>query len=402
MRRVEIPDQREYRGARVLLVWACLVIVIAGLREIRPIAVPLLIAVFLSVLSSPFLGWLLRRRIPKVLAVLATVLTNVGAFALMLLLVGGSVRAFSDSLPIYQQRLEAQARATLDWLEERGIDTSQLDWLQPAPPQAPVPPSALPEVDPPPGPIPGVTDPSITSSGIVVPGSAAPSGEQETFIELWAFVDVVSSTVRSIASLVTMTLLVVLMMVFLLLEAAGLPRRLEIALGWREEDLERLGVMRQQVQRYLGYKTLISLVTGVLLGGWVWILDVNFPVLWGLIAFILNYIPSIGSIIAAIPAVLLALADHGPGVAVLVVLGYLTVNILLGNFIEPQLMGRRLGISTLVVFLSLIFWGWLWGPIGMLLSVPLTMILRIALENTEDFRWVAQLIAANPGGSLPR
>ena len=130
-------------------------------------------------------------------------------------------------------------------------------------------------------------------------------------------------------------------------------------------------------------------------------MGLDFAILWGLVAFLLNFIPSLGSIIAAVPAVFLALIQLGPGRAAVIAVGYLVVNILLGNFIEPMLMGRRLGLSTLVVFLSVVFWGWVWGPVGMLLSVPLTMVLRIALENTEDFRWMALMMDADPSASAP-
>ena len=114
--------------------------------------------------------------------------------------------------------------------------------------------------------------------------------------------------------------------------------------------------------------------------------------LWGLVAFLLNYVPNLGSIIAAVPAVLLALVQYGVGHALLVLMGYVAVNMLLGNLLEPVLMGRRLGLSTLVVFLSLVFWGWVWGPVGMLLSVPLTMIAKIFLENTRDLAWLAVML----------
>ncbi len=131
-----------------------------------------------------------------------------------------------------------------------------------------------------------------------------------------------------------------------------------------------------------------------MIGLGVWLLGVEYALLWALIAFVFNYIPSIGSILASVPPVLLTLIDHGLGKALIVALLFIAVNLTLGNFVEPHLMGRRFGISTLVVILSLIFWGWLWGPVGMLLSVPLTMMVKIMLENTEDFRWVAQLIGA--------
>ena len=377
------PEGRRQRGARFLLVSASLVVVLAGLREIKPILLPLLIAVFLSVLSSPLLSWL-SDRIPRALAVIATVLANLAVLVLMVMLVGGSMHAFSDSLPDYQARFEERAGLVLLWLENRGVDTSQLDWLQERSRGE----TAQGEVQ--------VTQ-STGEYTLSNPEAAAGS----SLIDLQALVGFVGTTLWSIASLMTMTLLVVLIMVFLLFEAAQLPRKLEIALGWTPVAMERMSRAKHEVQRYLVYKTLVSLATGITAGLWVALLGVNFPVLWGLIAFLLNYIPSLGSIIAAVPPLLLAWIDHGTGTALLVTAGYLVINITLGNFVEPHLMGRRLGISTLVVFLSLVFWGWMWGPIGMLLSVPLTMVLRIALENTEDLRWVAQLIAVNPSNTMP-
>jgi predicted PurR-regulated permease PerM len=127
---------------------------------------------------------------------------------------------------------------------------------------------------------------------------------------------------------------------------------------------------------------------------WLYVLGVDYVLLWALLAFLLNYIPNIGSIIAAIPAVLLALAQLGPAVAGLTALGFVLTNTVMGNMVEPRFLGRGLGLSTLVVFLSLIFWGWLLGTVGMLLSVPLTMIVKIALEGNDDTRWIALLLAS--------
>ena len=137
-------------------------------------------------------------------------------------------------------------------------------------------------------------------------------------------------------------------------------------------------------------------MTGTVVGVAMAIVGIDFPVLWGVLAFLLNYVPNLGSILAAIPPVLLALVQFGVGRAIAVVAVFAAVNVLLGNLLEPRLMGRRLGLSTLVVFLSLIFWGWVWGPVGMLLSVPLTMIVKIMLENTPDLRWVAVLLGDRP------
>jgi predicted PurR-regulated permease PerM len=159
-----------------------------------------------------------------------------------------------------------------------------------------------------------------------------------------------------------------------------------------EAGLDVFREFMQKLLRYLGIKTLTSLGTGGLVTVWVWWMGVDFPVMWGLLAFLLNYVPTIGSILAAVPAVLLALILHGPGTAVVVGLGYLVINTLIGNGIEPRVMGRGLGLSPLVVFLSLVFWGWVLGPVGMFLSVPMTMTLRMALQVHEGTRWLSILL----------
>jgi predicted PurR-regulated permease PerM len=136
----------------------------------------------------------------------------------------------------------------------------------------------------------------------------------------------------------------------------------------------------------------MSLATGIAVFILLVVVGVNYAVLWGLLAFFLNYVPNIGSIIAAIPAVLLALIQLGFVESVIVAAGFVIINLLVGNVIEPRFMGRGLGLSTLVVFLSLIFWGWVLGPVGMLLSVPLTMTAKIALDSREETRWIATLL----------
>ena len=141
----------------------------------------------------------------------------------------------------------------------------------------------------------------------------------------------------------------------------------------------------------------IDVTTGLVVGLWTAVIGLDFAVVWGLLAFLLNYIPSIGSIVAAIPAVLLGLVQGGLGYAALVAVGYVVVNVVIGNFVDPYLMGRTLGLSTLVVFMSLVFWGFMWGSIGMLLSVPLTMIIKILLDNTDDLKWVAVMLDSRRG-----
>jgi predicted PurR-regulated permease PerM len=150
------------------------------------------------------------------------------------------------------------------------------------------------------------------------------------------------------------------------------------------------------MKRYVVIQTGVSLVTGILIGSWLAILGVDFPVLWGLMAFLLNFIPNLGSIIAAIPAILLTLVQLGMGHAALAAAGYVVISFMIGNVVQPRLMGRGLGLSTLVVFLSLLFWGSLLGLVGMVLSVPITMAFKIAFESNESTRWIAVLLGPEP------
>jgi predicted PurR-regulated permease PerM len=260
-------------------------------------------------------------------------------------LVGGSVAGFTEAAPRYRERIELMAADALRWVSTQGIAVPQ----------------------------------ELTTE-IVQPGRV---------------MDLATTTLRGVAAVLSNLLLVSLTIVFIYLEAAGFPEKLQVAFG-QSAAAERFAKIRHEINRYLGIKTLISLVTGSLVGSAMAIIGVDFPVLWGALAFLLNYIPNLGSIIAAVPPTLLAAVQLGPGHAIAVALVFAGVNATLGSFLEPYLLGRRLGLSTLVVFLSLIFWGWVWGPVGMLLSVPITMIIKIMLENSQDFRWIAVLLDASP------
>lgn len=333
------------KAGRLILTLASVVVVVAGLKAAAALLVPFMVAVFLSLLSLPLLGWL-QRRMPRGLAVLLTVLANLALIVGLFALVSGSISGFVDAVPRYRVRLEELFADSLAWLDSHGVPAS--DWWS------------------------------------------------EEGLNPAAVVDVLGSTLRGLASVVTNLVLVVLTMVFLLLEVACLPSKLQAALGISRDRYERYASASEQVQRYLVIKTGVSILTGVLAGLGVWLVGLDFPLLWALVAFLFNYVPNLGSIIAAIPPVLLALVQLGVGQALVIALIYAVINIVLGNLIEPQLQGRRLGLSPLVVFLSLVFWGWVWGPVGMVLSVPLTVVVRIVLENSEKLQWVAVLLAARP------
>ncbi len=345
-----METRAKLEGVSPLLTVAGLVVIVAGLRAAESLLIPFLLALFLAIICSPALVWLQRRRVPTFLAVvlvmvgLLAVLAGVGA------LVGGSVNDFIDSIPSYQARIESLGQSWAALLERMNLHLPSLhamDYFNP--------------------------------SGLM---------------------GLLGTGLKGLASTLSNTVMIILTMVFMLFEATVIPVKLQVAFGVQEKTGRQLRRVVNQVQRYLAIKTLVSLGTGGAIAAWTAILGVDFPLVWGLLAFLLNYIPNIGSIIAAVPAVLFALVQLGVGEALLVAIGYVVVNTVLGNIVEPNLMGRTLGLSTLVVFLSLVFWGWLWGPVGMLLSVPLTMIIKILLENSEDLRWVAVLLDSGRAAQL--
>ena len=196
----------------------------------------------------------------------------------------------------------------------------------------------------------------------------------------------------SLGSVLTNSFFILLAVIFILTEAWSFPRKLGAVLAHPERDLPHFKRFAEKLNRYFAIKTTVSIATGIFVGVALWLLGVDFPVLWGLLAFMLNYVPNIGSIIAAVPPVLLAVIQLGMFGALATAGVFVVVNVVMGSVVEPKFMGRGLGLSTLVVFLSLVFWGWMLGPVGMLLSVPLTMTVKIALEANPSTNWIAHLL----------
>jgi predicted PurR-regulated permease PerM len=342
------PEDTRDTGARVLLIFASTVVVIAGMKAASSLILPFLSSLFIAMISLPLLNWLRSRRVPTPAAVVMTLVAALSVLVGVGLVVGGSVRRFTDRVPKYQESLNTMFAGVvarfLDQMKALGFDLSEQ-----------------------------------FSTQLINPSAA---------------LDVAQGALATMLSILSNSFLVILTITFILFEAAGFPDKLHTAFGMHGAS-HRYEKIKLEIQKYLGIKTLVSLVTGALVTSALAIIGVDFPFLWGMLAFLLNFIPTLGSMIAAVPPVLLAIVQLGPGHAVAVAVVFLVVNVLMGNLIEPYLMGRRLGLSTLVVFMSLVFWGWVWGPMGMLLSVPLTMMCKIMLENTEDLRWIAILLGPN-------
>ena len=328
--------------SHILVTMACFVIVVAGMSAAKVIVVPFLLAAFIAIIVAPPLFWLQRKGLPTLIALLIVVLGVLLVGLLISYLIGSSVNDFSDNLPAYQARLEQQTSSVINLLEKHGVDTSGL---------------------------------SLTE--VFNPG---------TIMRL------VATSLNSLGSMLTNGFLILMTVVFILLEASGFPAKLRAVMGGAGSSSVNLNSFVGNVQHYMAIKSLTSLGTGILVVVLLTISGVDYPLLWGLLAFVLNFVPNIGSIIAAIPAVLLTIVQFGLARAGVVAAGYLVINVLVGNILEPRFMGRGLGLSTLVVFISLVFWGWVLGPVGMLLSVPLTVTVKIALDSRDDTRWIAVLL----------
>lgn len=358
------PTKRP-RAVHVLILVAALVVIIAGLKQAQGFLIPVMLAFFIATVSFPITNWLRNRGIPRALAVLITVLVDfaflAGVVLLAITIIGDLQEEWNNQyFNLTRDRIEEGSDALAKQLEHWGVDNA-----------------------------PEQINEAVTKNLA-----------QMREIDFMQVLNIGSDVLGRVVSFLGTSLIVIILTVFMLTEARMFSRRMDAICDARGPNIQRMLSALKDTQRYLGIKTIISLVTGLLAGILCWVAGLDFFILWGILAFALNFIPVIGSIIAGIPPTLLALLVHGPPEAIAVLGGFFIINTFLGNFIEPMLMGSRFGLSTLVVLLSVMFWGWIWGPIGMLLAVPLTMVMKVILDNTQEFRWIAVAIgkeSARPG-----
>ncbi|MBM6605300.1 AI-2E family transporter [Enterobacteriaceae bacterium RIT814] len=330
-------------GLKIVIMLGMLVIVLAGIRFAADIIVPFILALFIAVVLNPLVQRMVRLRVPRVLAISLLIGVIILGMVLLLAYLGSSLNELARTLPVYRDSLLAPLQRLDPWLHRVGIDVS-IEQLQ-------------------------------------------------TFIDPNAAMTLVTNLLTQLSNAMTSIFLLLLTVVFMLIEVPQLPAKLQPLMARPAEGMGAIQRALDSVTHYLVLKTAISVVTGLVVWGMLTLLEVRFAFVWGLLAFALNYIPNIGSVLAAIPPIVQVLAFSGFYDALIVLSGYLLINLVFGNILEPRMMGRGLGLSTLVVFLSLIFWGWLLGPVGMLLSVPLTIMVKIALEQTAGGQSIAVLLS---------
>ena len=337
-------NKNPVKATQFALVLASFVIIVAGMKVAASIIIPFLLAAFISIVASPPFYWLQKKKIPKVAALLIVILLFIFFIFIIALMIGTSINDFTTKIPFYESKLENQTDAFITWLNEKGIIEERVELKE-------------------------IINPAV-------------------------ILKLVGNALNEISGIFTNGLLILLTVVFMLLEVSSLPIKLKKIFKDPDQSIDRVQSIYNNINKYIAIKTWISLATGLLAAILCFIIGVDYPILWGILAFVLNYIPTIGSLIALIPPVLLTIIQIGPLEGLIVLIGFVVINTVMGNILEPRLMGRGLGLSTLVVFLSLIFWGWVLGPVGMLLSVPLTIAIQIIFDSSEETKWIAVLLGS--------
>lgn len=323
------------------IVFASVVIVLAGVKSAASIVIPFLLSLFIAIILSPAYNYFNKKGIPKSLSLTIVITLFIVFLASVAKLIGTSVQDFSSNINLYEEQLYSSLHKISEVAVNLGIE--------------------LPEKE-------------ITS--IINPKQ---------------IMQLTSGIVQSISAMFANGFVILLSVIFMLLESEHFTSKIAYATT-NNDVIKNIEEIINKIKRYMVLKALISLFTGFVIWIALVLVGTDYAFLWAVLAFLLNFIPNIGSIIAAVPAVLLTLVQMGSISALVVTAIYVGVNILIGSVLEPKIMGRGLGLSTLVVFLSLLFWGWLLGIVGMLLSIPLTMMAKIVLDANENTKWIAVLL----------
>jgi predicted PurR-regulated permease PerM len=338
---------RQPSFLRVMLVLAATVVVLVGIRLGAPILNPIFFAVVLSLLFGPLYSWLESRGLPSPLA-LVIMLVVIGAIFLgLIFILGVSISRFSERVGFYTSQLNSQVVDLEALLERLGLSNVDLrDVIKPS-----------------------------------------------------ALTGAVGAVLSGIAGFLSDLFLILIIMLFLLGEGPAMMDRLRAGAGGDNPQVERLTTVGRSVVRQFGLRAIVNLVTGGGVTVLLFLLGVDFPLLWGILTFFLSFVPYIGLVLAVTPAVVLALAEFGVNRAVVVIVGVIVINILAENVLSPMMMGRGLNISPTVVFLSFVFWAWLLGGPGAFLALPITLFVAVMFDTFPETRWLANIIGVSDAGA---
>ena len=379
-----------------LVAAAAVVVILAGLKAAQMIVAPFFLAAFFAIVLIPPLRWLKSKGFSDVTAfsVISGVVLIVGI--VMIGIFAKSANMFIDKIPDYQNKVSMTLATIDDALEPYGLSL----WGGTKTPELPKETQATPETSQP-----------LSDEVAELPETEEEGENEETAEELMVhdvlklnelresspintvgIITFIQKGVMELCMLIGVAVLVLVMLVFMILEAARMPQKLLDAFGSKGITNDHLKKIADEIWRYMLIKGMISFFTGLFTGIFLWFMGIEYAALWGIMAFFFNFIPNLGPIISSAPPMALALFDHGFGTCAAVTSGLIAINWIGGYYFEPKYLGDGLGISPLVVLLSLIFWGWLFGVIGMFLSAPLTMVVKIVLHSFDDTKWVSRLM----------
>lgn len=323
---------------------AAVVVIMAGLKAISQIITPFMLAAFLMIICLPPLTWMQRKGVPNFISILLLFCTVGFSFFLLFLALKEAAESLVHQAPAYQAKFAAQLVQLQVFAQEHGVPAEMI-------------PTAIP--------LPNVS----TITGLA------------------------KEIATALTQFTAYTFFVLLVFMFLLLEERSMQARIAAAFPKNKRLRVRTRHFLRSVNHYLAIKTISSLATGIFIGIGLSIIGVDFALLWAILAGVLNFIPTIGSIVAAIPGILVALLGLSVGDAFLTFILYVVVNTVIGSIIEPRFLGQTLGLSPVIVLVSLMLWGWALGPVGMLLSILLTMIVKLALESSPQTRWLGIMLS---------
>jgi len=332
---------QENRVGYLFIVMASIVIVLAGIKSASDIVVPFLLSLFIAIILSPSYNYIKSKKVPEGIALLLVIGLFLVFLALVGKLIGTSVADFSANTDVYASKLTSHYTDIANYALSIGVTLPIDDFSN-----------------------------VFNSKRIMTFGT---------------------TILQGMGSMFTNGFVIILTVVFMLLESGHFVNKIDFADG-NKDTILHIKEISTKIKHYMVLKALISLLTGFIVWIALVLVGTDYAFLWAVLAFMFNFIPNIGSIIAAVPAVLITLVQLGSVSAAIVTLVYVSVNVIIGSIIEPKVMGKGLGLSTLIVFLSLLFWGWLLGMVGMLLSIPLTIMAKIAFDSHENTKWLAVLL----------
>jgi predicted PurR-regulated permease PerM len=346
---MNIKGMGSIEGSPILKL-AALIVIFAGMIYAKSIITPFLLALFISIICIQPITWLERRSVPRWLAIIIVVLGLILLFLGFSSLLGGTLSFFLNDVSKYMPTITKITNSFIQFLNDKGINI--------------------------------------------------PKDQILTFIHPDKIMDFTSRAVKELFNMLGNAFIVFLIILFILMELGSFSVKAKAITTGPGKSIAYFSTILQNIRHYLAIKTLVCLLIGILIYIALLIIGVDYALLWALLAGLMNYIPNIGSIIATIPAFFFALLQLGLGDALWTLCSFMIIHNILGNFFEPKIMGKGLGLSPLVVLLSLLFWGFILGPVGMFLSVPLTLSIKIILEQHEETRWLAILLGTTADAKI--